>query len=342
MIYKKKIKNVMSVLHICSLVVLFFCITSCTSSERRISLFLYTDTDPYIMLYTEEILANAGTDLRVERYFARNSQTIQNEQIERTINRKTDLMIVNPVDRLGMYPVIERLRQEKIPVIFINREPLARDLDRWNQIWYVGARADQSGQLQASLVATLFGPATRLGPLDRNGDGKIQTVLLKGEQGHQDAEIRTEQVTKSLASAGYDIQLLTTEVANWNEEQAFQKMEGVISRWLPQIELVISNNDAMALGAIKALRAAGKFVDDSGDGKIGCTDASWIPIVGIDGIRDAQVMIDRGYLAGTVYNDYRSQARALMRLARAVLGFSSENITDSKYVWIDYTTIRPE
>lgn len=315
---------------------------SCSRNSRDAALFLYTDDDPFIAAYVDEIQNLAGTDLRLGVFYARNSQTIQNEQIEREIARRPTVMIVNPVDRLGMYPIIERLREEGIPVIFFNREPLAQDLALWDRAWYVGARAGQSGQLQASIVAGLFGSPGNLGPLDRNGDGILQAVLVKGEQGHQDAEIRTEQVTKSLASAGYDLELLTTEVANWNEDQAFRKMEGVVARYLPRIELVISNNDAMALGAIRSLRAAGKFADDNGDGKIGPEDPGWIPVVGIDGIKDARDMINRGYLAGTVYNDYRSQARAVVSLARSVAGLDGGGSLDEKYLWIDYTAVGPE
>lgn len=329
---------------------------SCAGGEKRAAVFLYTDSDPFIASYVEEILRIAGSDLKIERYYARNSQTIQNEQIEEALARRPDIFLVNPVDRLGMYPLIGRLKEENLPIIFFNREPLSRDLELWERSWYVGARAEQSGQLQAAIIASLFGKPGGPAPLDRNGDGRIQAVILKGEQGHQDAEIRTEQVTKSLAAEGYVLDILATEVANWNEEQAYRKTAALASRLLGRIELVISNNDAMALGAIRSLKDAGAFADDNGDGRISSLDKSWIPVAGIDGIKDARDMIERGYLAGTVYNDYRTQALAVVSLARSVLGLPPLQATSpdagrieggagsgsAKYLWVDYTPVRQE
>lgn len=320
--------------------------SSCSKREYRAALFLYTDTDPFMNSYADELEAITGEGLSLERYSARNSQTIQNEQIETALSRRPDILLVNPVDRLGMYPVIERLMEEKVPVIFFNREPLKRDLELFDRAWYVGAKAEQSGQLQAALIARFFGPPGSLSPLDRNGDGRLQTVVLKGEQAHQDAEIRTDQVLRSLESQGYRVDILTTETANWNEEQGYRKMAGIVEDYPGEIELVVSNNDAMALGAIRSLREAGKFLDDSGNGKLGSEDSSWIPVFGIDGLKDARDMIERGFLAGTVYNDYRAQAAAVIALARTVLGLAlpGEGATSlgSKYVWIDYAAVGPE
>ncbi len=329
-------------------------LASCSRREYRAALFLYTDTDPFINAYADELVSLAGEGLSLERYSARNSQTIQNEQIERALERHPDVVIVNPVDRLGMYPIITRLREENVPAIFFNREPLRRDLELFDRTWYVGAKPEQSGQLQAALIAQLFESPAGLGTLDRNGDGKIQAVVLKGEQAHQDAEIRTDQVLRTLGALGLRLDILTLETANWNEEQGYRKMVGIVEDYLPRVELVISNNDAMALGAIRSLREAGKFVDDSGDGRIGKDDASWIPVVGIDGLKDARDMIERGYLAGTVYNDYPAQASAVISIARSVLGLPARAKagigagdpavapTASKYYWVDYATVRPE
>lgn len=87
-------------------------------------------------------------------------------------------------------------------------------------------------------------------------DGQIQFVLLKGEPGHPDAEARTTYVIKELNDKGIKTEQLQLDTAMWDTAQAKDKMDA----WLSgpnanKIEVVIANNDAMAMGAVEALKA---------------------------------------------------------------------------------------
>jgi len=252
------------------------------------------------------------------------------------------LMMVNPVDRLGAYAVIRRSMAAGVPVIFFNREPLAADLALWDKTFYVGAKAEQSGQLQAKLVMELFGGSPyRLNEYDRNGDGVIQAIILKGEQGHQDAEIRTREVQRSFEKHGFALEVLALEIANWNRDEAYGKMGNLIRDYGKRVELIVSNNDAMALGAISRMRQEGLFKDTDGNGRIDRNDDAWIPVVGIDGLKDAKEAIAEGYLYGTVTNDSLSMAKAMVELAGVLLGSVDRKamkypLVDGKYIWIDY------
>jgi methyl-galactoside transport system substrate-binding protein len=315
---------------------------SCARDRGGIGLFLYNEADPYIKEFARQILDESDPSLLPRTYDAGNSQLIQNEQIETALAGRMALMMVNPVDRLGAYAVIKRSIDEKIPVIFFNREPLAEDLGLWDKTFYVGAKAEQSGQLQARLVMKLFGGSPyRLNEYDRNRDGIIQTIILKGEQGHQDAEIRTREVLRSFEVNGFAVEVLALEIANWNREEAYNKTGHLIRDYGKRIELIVSNNDAMALGAISRMRQEGLFKDSNGNGRIDRNDHGWIPVVGIDGLKDAKEAIAEGYLYGTVTNDSPSMARAMVELGRVLLGEGKlEDMTyplsDGKYIWIDY------
>ena len=321
---------------------LFFFLLSCTPGQTTVGLLLYNESDPYILEFARQIIDAAGSSLTVTKLDAGNSQLIQNEQIGSLLDDKPALMMINPVDRLGAYALIRRLQAENVPVIFFNREPLANDLAIWDQTYYVGARAEQSGQMQAKLVMDLFGgnPAA-LNRYDRNKDGRIQAILLKGEQGHQDAEIRTREVLRSFETMGLPVDVLALEVANWNRDEAYEKTGRLIRSFQDQIELVVSNNDAMALGAISRMRQAGMFKDTNDNGRIDREDDDWIPVVGIDGLREAEESIRDGYLYGTVKNDSLSMAKAMAELAEALLsGRDLESLSfplaAGKYIWIDY------
>jgi len=315
---------------------------SCSFDKPLVGLLVYNETDPYMETFAGQILAAAEGFFPVKLYYAGNSQLIQNEQIEKILSDKPDVLMINPVDRLGAYAIIRRLQAANVPVIFFNREPLAGDLALWDKTYYVGARAEQSGQMQARLVMDLFGNNPgKLNQYDRNGDGKIQTIILKGEQGHQDAETRTSEVLYTFEKNGFAVETLALEVANWNRDEAYTKMGRLISLYQNRMELVLCNNDDMALGAISRMRQAGLFKDTNKNGAIDRHDREWIPVIGIDGLSEAEDAISEGYLYGTVKNDSLRMAGSMVELANALLArvppsSLSVPLEDDKYVWIDY------
>ncbi len=330
-----------------SVLFLIIILSGCGIHEKTAGLFLYNQEDPYVDIFAGQIIKHSQGLFSVESIDCQNSQIIQNEYIEKQIKKKkNNLMIINPVDRLGAYSVVKKLKSVNIPVVFFNREPLAEDLDLWEKAYYVGAKAEQSGKLQADMIMELFGgDPENLNKYDRNSNGFIETVILKGEQGHQDAEIRTAEVVRAFTENKFRLDILVTEVANWKRDEAYEKMKQIIDTFGNSIELVISNNDAMALGAISIMRQSGMFRDSNGNGKIDRDDNQWIPVVGIDGLDEAVAMIEEGYLYGSVLNDSDSQAWAIAELADFILNNKNISdmtfpVTDGKYIWIDYKPLK--
>ena len=72
-------------------------------------------------------------------------------------------------------------------MVFLNREPVAEDMNKWDKVYYVGAKAEESGTISGQLIVDYWKAHPEA---DKNGDGKLQYVMLKGEPGHQDAELR--------------------------------------------------------------------------------------------------------------------------------------------------------
>jgi methyl-galactoside transport system substrate-binding protein len=317
---------------------------ACSGPRDSVGLLVYREDDLFMRSLVNDIQKESDGQFSLDTRFSLNSQVIQNEQIENLIRSDTQVLIVNPVDRLGAYAVVNRLKMENIPVIFFNREPLRADMELWDQVWYVGARAEQSGRMQAELAMELFGSdPDNLNEFDRNGDDRIQTVILKGEQGHQDAEIRTATVQTAFQEAGYSLDVIAVETANWNRNEAYEIMEELLDQESIPPELVLSNNDAMALGAISIMRQRGLFSDTNGNGKMERTDEKWIPVLGIDGVPESVEQIEDGYLYGTVHNDYSTMAKAISALAESILKGQPDadfpyEITDGKYIWVDYKT----
>ena len=193
-----------------------------------------------------------------------------------------------------------------------------------------GARADVCGRMAGNYLASYWKSHSKA---DRNGDGIMQLVILKGETGHQDSELRTEYFLQALAENGVRIERLGEESANWQRGEAREIMtEFLLSS--DGIEAVFSNNDMMALGAIDALKEAGWF-----------DDGPYMPVIGCDGIEEAIQAMEDGYLLYTVKNDAENQARAAYRIASLLaedevpdedsIGYEM----DGRYVWIPYQEI---
>lgn len=258
---------------------------------------------------------------------AAGSQKIQNDQVKRLIKEGCNVLCVNLADRTNPSEIIEAAKESDIPIIFFNREPVAEDLNQWEKLYYVGAKAKQSGVMQGELAADLIWERKTV---DRNKDGKIQYVVLEGEMGHQDAIVRTESAVDSLKEKGVELEKLSYEIANWNRAQAQNRMTQMISQYNNQIELVLANNDDMALGAIDAYE------------KLGYTETDIPVFFGIDGTDEGLEAVLEEKMAATIYNDKEAQANAMVQLARQlVTGEKMKKVEfeNQRYIYLPYEKV---
>lgn len=235
---------------------------------------------------------------------AAGSQRTQDDQVKELIDAGCNVLCVNLVDRAAPSEIIDLAREYDVPIIFFNREPVKEDMMQWDKLYYVGADAEQSGILQGELAADWIRENDWV---DRSKDGKIQYVVLEGEPGHQDAIIRTENVVETLKSRGIELEKLSYGIANWNRAQAQNRMMQMIGQYQHQIELVLANNDDMALGALDAYE------------KLNYTESALPVFFGIDGTEEGLAAVQEARLSGTVYNDKEGQAEAMARLAVALV-----------------------
>jgi methyl-galactoside transport system substrate-binding protein len=201
------------------------------------------------------------------------------------------------------------------------------DLQRWEKLYYVGADAKESGEMQGQLA--LKDIQASAGSTDKNGDGQIQYVVLEGEAGHQDAIVRTEYSVDTIIAGGVALDDVGSTIANWNREQAQTKITQLINE-KADVELILANNDDMALGAIDAYTEAGIPLEN-------------IPLIyGIDGTSEGLKAIQSGSMNGTVYNDKEGQAKAMYDLATNLAKGKSVdkmNISNEHYIWLPYSKI---
>ena len=302
----------------------------------RVGVVTYTPDDPFINAMTDIIKSNLKAKesntmkVIVSVRSGDNDQQEQDEIVEEMIDAGCDVLCVNLVDRTAPSNIVRMARQNDIPVIFFNREPVQEDLLQWDKLFYVGCDAAQSGEMQGEIAAEYIKNHPEV---DKNGDGKIQYVLLEGEAGHQDAISRTDLSVKTMIENEIELEKLSYQFADWNRGQAENRMTRLIQQYGKEIELVISNNDEMALGAVEACRKAGYRGND------------WPVIFGIDGLEDALNAIKNGQMQGSVYNDNEDQASELAKLSVEV--FRGDNkyrsqLTDGRYYVSEYRQVDEE
>lgn len=271
-----------------------------------------------------------GVAINVEVMDASQSQLTQNEQVKSLIEKGCDVICVNLVDRTEPTTITDLAENKQVPIIFFNRELVAEDLERWSELYYVGADALQSGVLEGELAANVFKTNAKM---DKNGDGICQYVVLEGEAGHQDSIVRTEYSVNTLIENGVEAEKLGYAMANWNRAQAQTKTAALLTQFSGKIELIIANNDDMALGAIDALRDSQILRED------------WPGVVGIDGTDAGLLAVENGEMLGTVYNDKEGQAREMLNLAFAIATNGDKDsipLIDGKYVRTPYHKVTQE
>jgi len=236
---------------------------------------------------------------KLEMVDSEGQQAKLNDQIDVFISKKVSVLAINLVDPAAAKAVIAKAKAAGIPLILFNKEPTeAGVMASYDKVWYVGTNSAESGIIQGQMMVTDW----KANPSwDKNGDGVVQYVLLKGEPGHPDAEARTKESVKAFVDAGIKVQQLALEAdPNWSTQHGNDKMAAwLTSSFGKKIELVICNNDGMAFGAINALKAAGVK----------------LPIYGVDALDQALTHIADGEMNGTVLNDGVNQSRATLDLA---------------------------
>lgn len=274
-------------------------ISSAAQAETRIGVTIYKYDDNFMSLMRKEIEQNAAKldDVKLLMNDSQNAQSIQNDQVDVLLSKGVKTLAINLVDPSAAPTIIGKAKPDEIPVIFFNKDPGAKAIGSYDNAYYVGTDPKESGIIQGDLIAKQWkaNPA-----LDLNKDGKIQFVLLKGEPGHPDAEARTKYVVDQLNAQGIQTEQVFMDTGMWDAAMAKDKTDAWLSSSRANdIEVIISNNDGMAMGALEATRAHGKK----------------LPIFGVDALPEVLQLIKKGEIAGTVLNDGVNQGKAVVELA---------------------------
>ncbi|MDF2874676.1 MAG: methyl-galactoside transporter substrate-binding protein, partial [Sporomusa sp.] len=273
-------------------------------AKSVIGVAIYKFDDTFMTGVRNAISKAAEGKAQVDIVDSQNSQPAQNDKVDLFITKKVNALAINPVDRTAASVIIDKAKKANTPVVFFNREPLPEDMKKWDKVYYVGAKAEESGTISGRLIVDYWKAHPEM---DKNKDGVLQYVMLKGEPGHQDAELRTKYSVKAVEDAGIKVEKVAEDTGMWDRVKGQEKMAAFLAANGDKIEAVFANNDDMALGAIEALKAKGYF-----------KDGKFIPVVGVDATAPAIKALEDGTLLGTVLNDANNQGKATFNIANVL------------------------
>lgn len=249
-----------------------------------IGVMIFDYSNNYVTYVRNAITSVAGDDVEIQMVDAQNDQARQVEQIDLMINKGAQVLCVNAVDPTAAQSIISKAKAADIPVIFFNRCPSDEDMLSYDKCWYVGNDPYESGRMQAEMAMNAFkeNPA-----FDKNGDGVMQYVIIQGTMGHPDAVARTQANQDTFEEAGFAAELLDTQTGDFKTATAKDVTDVWMGKYGDEIEMILSNNDAMLLGAIESCQAEGYF--GAGDKVMGAVGVNALPEV-LDLIEDQTII----------------------------------------------------
>ncbi|WP_297428457.1 galactose ABC transporter substrate-binding protein [Clostridium sp.] len=270
----------------------------------RAAVLLRTGDDPYTLLLKqsfEEIQKKNEGKIEFTFYDCKNSQLIQNQNLDLVLQKgNVDIVLLNLASTEGSQYIINKVKEKNIPVGLFNIEPPnINSVRSYNKAYFVGTKPEEAGILQGKILINAWNKDKVL--IDRNRDNIMQYVMLMGPPKNLEAIGRTKYSVLTVNDAGIQTQEIASRVCNWKEDLAREAMEQIFLQNGDKIEVIISNNDAMAIGAIEILQ---KYGYNKGDKN------KTITVVGVDAIPEAQELIKKGYMTGSVLQDAYSMAEA--------------------------------
>ena len=244
-----------------------------------------------------------------------NDQSTQNNQVDTMLAKGASAVAVSVCDVTAAPTLIQKCKDAgNVPIIFFNKEITDYDvINSYENAYQVTSTGgDYGASIQAQMVIDYWKEHPEM---DKNGDGKLQLVYLMGDPGHTASQPRCDYLKSTIEDAGIEIDLLAEDTGMWVTATAKEKMDAWVSKYGDEIECCVAGNDAMALGALSAVEAAGFNTD-------GEESSKYIPIYGIDALPEILSKIESGEITGSVLQDAKTQGQTIVKMA--------ENLTRGK------------
>lgn len=246
---------------------------------------------------------------------SRSDQALQLDQLNILLSKGVKYFVIVPNVTEATEDMAKKIAAVGGGAAFSNIQPSVEALKVSPNFYLASSPESVAGQIQAVILDDYFkaNPAK----LENGDPKKLDIIFLYGQLGHPAQVFRTDAVKQGLIDAGYDINIVAEDTANWKPDEAQAKMDTWLAAYKGQFDVVIANNDGMALGAVESL-LTNKYVDDpsdptkdvDGDGTV-----LKVPVIGVDATGVAVKSMSEKKLFATVLQDAIGQSTTAFELA---------------------------
>lgn len=235
--------------------------------------------------------AQADGKIKVVDADSLNDVSTQTSNMNNFYTQGVDYMVLNNINTNAIGEIVAQAKEKDTTIIFANtNSPSEEDFASFDNVYHVSSVATQSGTIIGEELAKYWKAHPEA---DRNGNGKLDYVMLLGVQGHYDTTVRSEYSVKALTDAGIEVNMVQEAICQYQRNDAQNQVASILQARKSDVEAVIACNDDMALGAIEALKASGFFKDEQ----------TYIPVVGVDATQLGVEAIKDGTMLATALNN---------------------------------------
>jgi methyl-galactoside transport system substrate-binding protein len=275
--------------------------------------------------------AKKGT-IKVIATDSQNDIATQANNINAVLAKKIDFICINNISPNDSASMIQKAKERNIPILFVNcTSPTEEELNSYDKAYHISSAAEQSGEIQGEVVSKYWKTNSKA---DRNGNGKLDYIMLVGMQGNYDSQMRTEKSIAKVNAEGIKTNCLQEMLCNWQRGEAMNQVASILAAKGKDLDAIFANNDDMALGAIEALKAAGYF------GK-----GPYIPVVGVDATKVGVQALQDGTMLATSLNNPVTLGKTMYKvltLFKDNKPITTENVgqkVTGKHIWLNYVAI---
>jgi ribose transport system substrate-binding protein len=246
------------------------------ATKPRVALVLKTLNSPFfndMQRGAQGAADTLGVDLVVQAADREIDVERQMQIIENLIQSGVKAMALTPSGSKEVVPAVVKANRANIPIVIVDTrlDPAAAAEAGAKAVSFVGSDNYDGGRIAAKFVVEATG-------------GKANVAVLEGIPGHETGDSRMRGFKEGIAATP-GVKIVASQPANWERDQGFNVFQNMLQAH-PEIDTVFACNDMMALGAVEAIRAAGKT------GKI--------RVVGFDAVDDARKAIGEGTMVASV------------------------------------------
>ncbi|MBB4685862.1 ABC transporter substrate-binding protein [Amycolatopsis jiangsuensis] len=231
------------------------------------------EANPFRIAETQSIKDEAAKlGIPANHLLTTNAQSDLNKQvsdIKSLLDRGAKLLIVAPLNSDGLQPAFDAAKAKKVPVVTIDRKVTAQPCTDY--LTFIGSNFVEQGHRAAAALAKSTG-----------GNGKV--AILLGSSGNNVTTDRTQGFKDELKKTP-GLSVVAEQTGDFDRSKGQQVTEQLIQSH-PDLTAVYAENDEMGIGAVNALKTAGK------------NPGKDVKVVSVDGTRNAvQLIADGSYNA---------------------------------------------